>query len=57
MDESIKKVVTNKICESKSDHEWECTGISTTGITYRCKKCHATKTYHCNFDSEISITI
>ena len=57
MDESIKKVVTNKICESESDHEWECTGVSTAGITYRCKKCYATKTYPYNFNSEISITI
>ena len=57
MDESIKKVITNKICESESDHEWESTGVSTAGITYRCKKCYATKTYPCNFNNEISITI
>ena len=57
MDESIKKVITNKICESESDHEWECTGVSTVGTTYICKKCYATKTYPCNFNSEISITI
>lgn len=56
MDESIK-VITNKVCESESDHEWECTGISTPGTTYRCKKCYATKTYPYNFNSEISITI
>ena len=56
MDESIK-VITNKVCESESDHEWECTGVSTAGITYRCKKCYATKTYPYNFNSEISITI
>lgn len=54
--ESIK-VVTNKICESESDHEWECMGASTVGTTYRCKKCGAHKTYPCNFNSEISITI
>lgn len=54
--ESIK-IVTNKTCESESDHEWECTGVSTAGITYRCKKCYATKTSPCNFNSEISITI
>lgn len=57
IDESIKKVVTNKICESESDHEWEYTGVSTAGTTYRCKKCHVTKTYPCNFNSEFSITI
>ena len=57
MDESIKKAITNKVCESESDHEWECTGVSTAGTTYRCKKCHATKTHPYNFNSEISITI
>ena len=56
MDESIK-VVTNKICETESDHEWECIGVSTAEFTFRCKKCYATKTYPCNFNSEISITI
>ena len=56
MDESIK-VVTNKTCESESDHEWECIGMFTAGITFRCKKCGAYKTYPCNFNSEISITI
>ena len=54
--ESIK-VVTNKICETESDHEWECIGVSTAEFTFRCKKCYATKTYPCNFNSEISITI
>ena len=53
----INDVTTNKICQSESDHEWECTGVSTAGTTYRCKKCYATKTYPCNFNSEISITI
>ena len=57
IDESIKKVITNKVCESESDHEWECTGVSTAGTTYICKKCYATKTYPYNFNSEISITI
>ena len=56
IDESIK-VVTNKICETESDHEWECIGVSTAEFTFRCKKCYATKTYPCNFNSEISITI
>ena len=53
----IDDAFTNKTCQSESDHEWECTGVSTTGTTYRCKKCYATKTYPCNFNSEISITI
>lgn len=54
--ESIK-VVTNKICESELDHEWECIGVSTTGTTFRCKKCNATKIYPCNFNSKIFVTI
>lgn len=32
-------------CMSDEDHEWECTGISTEAMYYRCKKCNATKTY------------
>lgn len=55
--EYLESVFTNKICKQESDHEWECTGISTTGTRYRCKKCYNTKTYPCNFNSEISITI
>ena len=54
--ESVK-VVTNKTCESESDHEWECIGMSTTGTTFRCKKCHATKIYPCNVNSKSSVTI
>lgn len=53
MDDSL----TNKICQSESDHEWECCGISTAGSNYRCKKCGAYKTVPCNFNSEISVTI
>lgn len=40
MDDSL----TNKICQSESDHKWECCGISTVGSNYRCKKCGAYKT-------------
>ena len=56
MDESIK-VVTNKVCESESDHEWECIGMSTAGTTYRCKKCGAYKTYPIEHDDKIIVTI
>lgn len=31
--------ITNKICESDSDHQWECCGVSTAGTTYMCKIC------------------
>lgn len=44
----IDDAVTNKICQSESDHEWECTGISTAGITYMCRKCYAQKTVPTN---------
>lgn len=50
-------IVTNKACTSDSDHEWECTGMSTAGTTYRCKKCYATKTIPVNFNNDITITI
>ena len=55
--DSFIETIVNKICKSESDHEWECTGLSTAGTTYRCKKCYAAKTYPCNFNGEISITI
>ena len=32
------------MCQSESDHEWECTGISTGGTNYMCRKCYAQKT-------------
>ena len=35
---------TNKMCQSESDHEWECVGMSTTGTDYMCRKCLARKT-------------
>lgn len=40
----IYDTTTNKICRSESDHEWECTGMSTVGTIYICKKCHVRKT-------------
>ena len=43
--EYAKEILTNKACESESDHEWVAYGISPTGSTYICKKCHATKIY------------
>lgn len=39
IDDYSGTTLTNKICESESDHEWECCGVSTGGSTYRCKKC------------------
>ena len=55
--EYIKETLVNKMCESENDHEWECTGMSTAGTTYRCKKCYAIKTSPCNFNGEITVTI
>lgn len=57
MDDSLEEALANKICVEESDHEWECCGISTAGTTYVCKKCSAYKTYPCEFDGEISVTI
>lgn len=37
-------------------HQWECTGVSTAGSTYRCRVCGKTKTE--NYDVDMSnITI
>lgn len=60
--EDIKKICDdipygNVLCASDVDHEWECTGISTAGTHYRCKKCHASKTYPAEYNDKISVTI
>lgn len=52
----IKETLVNKTCQSESDHEWECTGISTAGTTYICKRCYAQKTYPVEHH-EMSITM
>lgn len=49
--------LVNKMCQSESDHEWECIGLSAAGTTYRCKKCYTTKIYPCKFDGKVSITM
>ena len=36
--------ITVEKCKSECDHQWECTGMSTAGIKYTCKKCYAQKT-------------
>ena len=36
---SEKEVLTNQICKSAEDHEWECCGFYTEGSEYRCRKC------------------
>ena len=52
--DDMKKVVDDAPiileCMCDEDHEWECTGISTEGIYYRCKKCNATKVYPTSID-------
>ena len=47
IDDSIdepSRNLSNKICKSDSDHEWECCGISTAGSDFICKKCYVRKT-------------
>lgn len=39
IDNTQTETLTNKMCVEDSDHEWECTGISNVGSSYRCKKC------------------
>lgn len=53
---AMKDVFANTMCQSESDHEWECTGIGTGGTTYTCKKCGAHKIYPVKY-SELSVTI
>ena len=59
--EDVKRVVdesfANKMCESDEDHEWECTGVSTEGMHYTCKKCYARKTHRFVSSENISVTI
>ena len=50
------KAITNEVCESESDHEWEYCGSSTVGTTYICKKCHTYKIYHDEYH-DISVTL
>ena len=33
----------NTLCMTEADHEWECSGMSTEGSSYTCKKCCASK--------------
>lgn len=51
----LMKTPMNKICESESDHQWECCGMSTAGFDYRCKICGTYKTEP--IKSQESITI
>ena len=37
------EMITNKICEKKSDHKWEICGISTKEALLICSKCGAYK--------------
>ena len=59
--EDVKRVVddafVNKTCESDDDHEWECTGVSTEGMHYTCKKCYAHKTHYFVSSENTSVTI
>lgn len=43
MNEDLKEILANKMCESELDHEWECIGLSTIGTDYICKKCYVHK--------------
>jgi hypothetical protein len=47
---------TNKICESDSDHQWECCGVSTGGSTYMCRICGKTKHEPAKYDCGIVLT-
>ena len=53
----IDTAFTNATCQSESDHEWECCGISTAGTDYICKKCYARKTYPHEYNEQITTII
>lgn len=53
---SIFDTTTNKTCQSESDHEWECVGMSTAGTDYMCRKCYARKTVPYVDQQYISVT-
>lgn len=44
VDDYSGTTLTNKVCKSELDHEWECCGVSTGGSTYRCRICGEYKT-------------
>ena len=52
----IDDAAANKTCQLESDHEWECTGMSTGGTDYMCGKCYARKTVPYVEQQYISIT-
>ena len=53
----IDDATVNKMCQSECDHEWECTGVSTEGTTYTCRKCYKQKTIP-NVDQKyVTITV
>ena len=55
MEASAEVIHANMMCESDSDHEWECIGISTSGSMYRCRRCGAYKTFPTEY--ELSTTL
>lgn len=52
----IDDAAANKTCQSESDHEWECIGMSTGGTDYMCGKCYARKTVPYADQQYLSIT-
>ena len=52
-----EKYYTNTATDCfNGNHQWECTGVSTAGSTYRCRVCGKTKTENYNIDKS-NITI
>lgn len=45
VDDAIDDTTVNKVCESESDHERVCCGVSVKGSAYICKKCGTRKVY------------
>lgn len=49
--EAIIESVSNKICKTDFDHDWEWVSAGTGGSTFRCKKYFVTKTIPSNLTS------
>ena len=55
--DKIKEALVNKMCQSDSDHEWECIGMSTVGSSYRCKKCGSYKNIPVQSIGDVTVSI
>lgn len=46
----IDESITNKVCKSEEDHEWEWASASTAENKFKCKKCGAWRIIPCEYN-------